>query len=130
VTVSLAAGRAHAVDEEFMAHILEASRQLRLKLNGAALQLMQSAACIALEVMMMLFSGNFVASGVTRNLDTREPFFLNQHVDVPVDRRNTQRLHLLLRKNESFIRRQRPVGNYKGRADRFFLTGVSRLNDS
>lgn len=90
---------------------------------------MQGAACVALEVMMMLFTGNFVASGIAWNLDTREPIFLNQHVDVTVHRRDTQRLHLLLRKNKSFIRRQWPVGNHKSRANRFFLAGVSRLND-
>src|ERR1700758_3679737 len=70
----LCAGGAGAVDEELVAGVLEAARELGFGLDCAAFEFVDGSADVALEVMVMRFAGHFVAGGVAWNLDRREPF--------------------------------------------------------
>ena len=104
------AGGAAAVEEEFMAGHAEAVGKLGLHVDAATLQLEELAALVALEVMVMLFARDLVACGVAGNVDGSQPLFLNQEVNVAVDRCDRKAVHLLLREAQGLVVRERAIG--------------------
>jgi hypothetical protein len=80
--------------------------------------------------MMMLFAGHFVARRVARYFDRLQPSFLDQRLDVSVDRGNPNARVVLLRRSENFFRGQRPIGFCKSLANGSLLSGVSNVRDA
>lgn len=76
---------------------------------------------------MMLFAGHFVARGIARYFDRLQPSFLNQRLDVSVDRGNPNAWMVLLCRSENFFRRQRPVGSCESLSNGSLLSGVSNV---
>jgi hypothetical protein len=83
-----------------------------------------------LEVMMMLFAGHFVARGIARYFDRLQPSFLDQRLDVSVDRGNPNAWVELLCRSENFFRGQRPIGFCKSLSNGGLLPGVSNVPDA
>jgi len=79
---------------------------------------------------MVLFAGHFVAGRVARYFDRLQPSFLDQRLDVSVDRGNPNTWVVLLCQLENFFRGQRPIGFCKSRSNGSLLSGVSNLPDA
>jgi hypothetical protein len=101
--------------------------QFWLALCGASFEVIQSAAFVALEVMMMLFTGYFVARRVAWYFDRLQPSFLDQRLDVSVDRGDPKARVVLLCRSENFFRGQRPIGFCKSLSNGSLLSGVSNV---
>jgi len=78
----------------------------------------------------MLFAGHFVACGVARYFDRLQPSFLDQRLDISVHRGNPNARVVLLRRSESFFRRQRPIRFCKSLSNGSLLSGVSNVPDA
>jgi len=76
---------------------------------------------------MMLFAGHFVARRVARYFDRLQPSFLDQRLDVSVDRGNPNARVVLLCQPENFFRRQRPIGFCKSLSNGSLLSGVPNV---
>jgi len=104
--------------------------QFWLALHSASFEVVQLAALVALEVMMMLFAGHFVARRVARYFDRLQPSFLHQRLDVSVHRGNSNAWVVLLGQSQRFFRRQRPTGFCKSLSNGSLLSGVSNVLDA
>jgi hypothetical protein len=124
----LRTGGAGAVDEELVAGVLEAARELGFGLHRAAFEFVDGSADVALEVMVMRFAGHFVAGGVAWDLDRGEPFVFDEAADIAIDGSDAQRIDLFLCEREGLIGRERTVGLKEGGADGVFLAGVAGLD--
>ena len=119
------AGGAGAVDEELVAGGAEASGELGAALGDAAFEVVELAALVALEMMMVGFAGQLVAGGVAGELDGLQPAFLHERLDVSVDGGDAERRMVLLGGAENFFGRERTPGRCEGFADGGLLPCVS-----
>ncbi len=119
---------AEAVDEELVAGGSEAAREIGLELNPAAFKFKQLAALIALEVVVMVFSGDLIACGVSGHGDGGQPAFFDQLMNGAVNRGNGEAEHILLGESERLLVREGTVGGEECSANRFFLSGVAELH--
>ncbi len=119
---------AEAVDEELVAGGSEAAREIGLELNAAAFKFKQLPALIALEVMVMVFAGDLIASGVSGHGDGDQPAFFGQLMNGAIDRGNGEAEHILLGESERFLVREGTIGGEECGANRFFLSGVAKLH--
>jgi hypothetical protein len=110
-----------AIKEELVAGCPEAARQLRLERRNTSLKLIQFFALIALKVMVMLFPRYFISGRIAWDFNGFEPAFLNQGLDVAIDRGFAEGWMTMLRSLQHFIWRERPVGFKEGIADRGLL---------
>jgi hypothetical protein len=88
--------RAGPVDEEFVSGCAKPPGQFWFALCSASFEVIQFATFVALEVMVVLFAGYFVARRVARDFDGLQPSFLNQRLDVSVHRGNPDTRMVLL----------------------------------
>ena len=79
---------------------------------------------------MMFFTRHFVARRVARYFDRLQPSFLDQRLDVSVDRGNPNARVVLLCRSENLIRGQRPTGFCKSLSNGSLLSGVSNVPDA
>ena len=90
--------RTGAVNVKFVPGGAKPLGQFWFALCSASFEVIQSATFVALEVMVVLFAGQFVARYVARDFDRLQPSFLDQRLDVSVDRGNPNaRVALLCR---------------------------------
>ena len=122
------AGGTGAVDEELVADVSKAAGKFGFGLHLAAFELVDGAADVALEVMVVGFAGDLVAGGVAGNFDRREPFVFDEAADVAVDGGDAEGVDLFLGEGEGFVGGERAIGFEEGGADGLFLTGVAGLN--
>ena len=111
-----------------MAGVLEATGEFGAGVHLAALQFVDGAADVALEVMVVGFAGDFVPGGVAWDVDWGEPLVVDQAAYVAVDRGDAEGINLFLGEGESFVGGERAIGFEKGGADGVFLAGVAGLN--
>jgi len=109
-----------------MADGAESTRQLWLDRRHASFEFVDLSTVVAQEVMVVLFSREFIARGLARQLNRDQPFLVNQRFEVPVNRCDADLGHGPLRVGEYLFRRERPIGFDKGGADRVLLAGISR----
>jgi hypothetical protein len=76
--------RTGAVNEKFVTGCAKPPGQFWFALCSASFEVVQFATFVALEVMMVLFAGHFVARDVARHFDRLQPSFLYQRLDVSV----------------------------------------------
>jgi hypothetical protein len=126
----LRAGGAGTVDEELVAAVLEASGKLGLGLDLTAFELVDGAAAIALEVMVVGLAGDLVAGGVAGDVDGSEPLVLDEAADVAVDGGDAERVDVFLGEGEGFVWGQGPIGFEEGGANGILLPGIAGLNRS
>ena len=100
--------RTGAVNVKLVPGCAKTPGQFWLALCNASFEVIQFAACVALEVMMMLFAGHFEVRRVAKHLDRLQPSFLDQRLDTSVDRGNPNARVVLLCRSENFFRGQRP----------------------
>ena len=124
----LGAVGAGSVDEEVVAGVLEAAGELGPGVHLAAFELVDGAADVALEVMVMGFAGNLVASGVAGDFDGGEPLVFDEVAYVAIDGGDADGFNLFLSEGEGFVGRERTIGLEECGADRVFLAGVARLD--
>jgi hypothetical protein len=111
-----------------VAGVLEASGKLGLGLHLAAFELMDGAAGVALEVVVVSFAGDLVAGGVAGDLDGCEPLVLDQAADVAVDGGDAEGVDLFLGEDEGFVGREGTIRLDEGCANGVFLAGVAGLD--
>jgi hypothetical protein len=122
------AGRADAVDEELVAGVFESAREFGFGLHLTAFQLVDGAAGVALEVVVVGFAGYLVAGGVAWDIDWLEPVVLDQAADVSVDGGDAEGVDVFLGEGEGFVGREWAVGFEECGADGVFLAGVAGLD--
>ncbi len=91
----------------------------------AAVNLVDLSTHAAMEMMVVLFAGNFVAGRFARKLHRHQPFFIHKRTDGAVHRGDTQAFHLALGHPADLFRRERAFGLFKDLADRSTLTGIA-----
>lgn len=111
-----------------MAGHAKAARELGAKTEIAAFQLVDLAAAIAAEVMVMCLAGNLVAERFTGHRDGREPVALQKRPNVPVDSGDAEAADLSLCGGQHLFRREWPVCSLKRFSDRSFLSCITRLS--
>jgi hypothetical protein len=111
-----------------MAGVLEAARELWFGLHLAAFELMNGAADVALEVVVVGFAGDLVTGGVAGDFDWNEPFVFDEGADVAIDGGDAECVYVLLRDGEGFVGGERAISFDEGGADGVFLTGVAGLD--
>ena len=119
---------AEAIDEELVAGGSEAGREIGLEFNAATFKFKELAALIALEVVVMVFAGDLIASGVSGHSDGDQPAFFDQLMNGAIDRGNGQAEHILLGESERLVVREGTVGGEECGANGFFLSGVAKLH--
>jgi hypothetical protein len=124
----LGAVGAGSVDEEVVAGIFEAAGKPWLGVHLAAFELVDGAADVALEVMVMGFAGDLVASGVAWDFDGCEPLVFDEVADVAIDGGDADGFNLFLSKGKRFVGGERAICFEESGADSVFLTGVARLD--
>ena len=111
-----------------MAGVLEAAGELGARLHLAALKLVDGAADVALEVVVVGFAGYFVAGGVAGDIDGGEPLVVDQTADVAVDSGDAEGIYLFLGEGEGFVGGEGAIRLEEGGADGLFLAGVAGLD--
>jgi hypothetical protein len=124
------ARRTGAVKEKFVTGCAKPAGQFWFALCSASFEVIQFATFVALEVMVVLFAGQFVARCVARHFDRLQPSFLDQSLDVSVYRGNPNAWLVVLCRSENFFRRQRPIGFCKSLSNGSLLSGVSNISDA
>lgn len=107
----------------------EASGQSWLDSGNAPVQVVQLAAIVALEVMVMRFAGDLVSRGIARHFDGLQPSFLNQRLDVPVNGGNAEGGVKPLRGFQRLFRGQRPASLAEGGANGRLLPRLPFIGD-
>ena len=77
---------------------------------------------------MVLFPGEFIASGLARQLNRDQPSIVNQRFEVPVNRCDADIGYRPLCVGEDLFRRERSVGLDKGGTNRVLLARISRCD--
>jgi hypothetical protein len=95
-----------SIEKELVSSDAKAARQLGLEWQ-TAVHLIQSLALIALEVMVVLFPGNFISRRVPRNLHWRKPALFYERLYVAIDGRLTKTRMMMLRALQNLIRGER-----------------------
>ena len=72
----------------------EAGRQERFDVNGATWDFKNLAAVLAMEVVVVVFTCDFIAGRLAREIDCGEPTFLDQGLDISIDGSNADALGL------------------------------------
>ena len=72
----------------------EAGRQERFDVNGATWDFKNLAAILAMEVVVVVFTGDFIARMLAWEVYRREPSFLDQGLDISIDGRNANAVGL------------------------------------
>ena len=111
-----------------MAGHTKAARQLWAKTEIATLQLIDLAAAVTAEMMVMRLAGDLIAKRFTGHGDGSEPVGLQQSPDVAVDSGDAQAADLGLRGGQHLLRGEWPVCTLKRFSDRSFLTCIARLS--
>jgi hypothetical protein len=86
---------------------METAWQAGLSLCDAALQLVDSAAFVTVEMMMMFLAGHLVPRGRAWDLNAQKPVVLEQSIDVPIDRGNSKSAVELSRAQVRLLGRKR-----------------------
>jgi hypothetical protein len=123
--LSCCATHAGSIEEKVVTCGVETAWQAGLSLCDAALQLIDSAAFVTLEMMMMFLACHFVPCGRAWDLNAQKPIVLKQCIDVPIDRRNSKSAVALSRADMRFLGRKRTSRIQEGLANRFLLFRVS-----
>jgi hypothetical protein len=105
----LSAGATHAgsIKEKLVTCGVETAWQAGLSLCDATLQLIDSAAFVTLEMMMMFLARYLVPWGGAWYLNTQKPVVFKQCIDVPIDSRNSESSVELSRADMRFLGRKR-----------------------
>lgn len=111
-----------------MAGHAKAAWELGAKTEIATFQLVDLAAAVAAEVMVMRLAGNLVTKRFTGHRDGSEPVALQQGPNVPVDGGDAEAADLSLCGGQHLFRRQWPVCSLKCFSDRSFLSCITRLS--
>jgi hypothetical protein len=111
-----------------VAGVLEAAGEFWFGLHLAAFELVNGAADVALEVVVVGFAGDLVTGGVAGDFDRGEPLVFDEGADVAIDGGDAESVYVLLRDGEGFVGGERTIGFDEGGADRVFLTGVAGLD--
>jgi hypothetical protein len=108
-TSDLSGGATHArsIKEKLVTRGMETAWQAGLSLCDAALQLVDSAAFVTVEMMMMFLAGHLVPRGRTWDLNAQKPVVLEQSIDVPIDRGNSKSAVELSRAQVRLLGRKR-----------------------
>ena len=122
--------RTGAVNVKLVPRCAKPPGQFWPALCSASFEVIQFATFVALKMVMMFFAGQFVTRRVARYFDRLQPSFLDQRLDVSVDRGNPKARVVLLRRSENFFRRQRPVCSRKSLSNGSLLSGVSNVPDA
>lgn len=97
--------RTSTEDKELVPRGTKASRQLRSALKNTPLQVVQLAAFIALEMMMMPLVGKLVTGGIPGDNHSPQPTFPRQLLDIAVYRGDPQRRVMLPRRLQDLFGR-------------------------
>ena len=119
---------ADSVEKEFMTGRAEATWETWFYLLYAAFELIELAAIIAMEVVMMLLAGHLIAGRVSRNLDRGQPLIFDQCFDVAVNSGNSQTAMMPLRRRQCFLQRERSISLAECLADGIFLSCVTDIH--
>lgn len=111
-----------------MAGHSKAAWKLWAKTEVAAFQLVDFAAAVATEVVVMRLAGNLVAKRLTGHRDGGEPVALQKGPNVAVDGGDAEAADLSLCGGQHLLRREWPVGSLKCFSDRSFLACITRLS--
>jgi len=84
-------------------------RKFEFRRRKAPLQVKNLAARIAMEVVVMLLAGHFVARCITGDIYRLQPFLTHQILNVSIDRGNSQASMMTPGSFQSFFGRQRSV---------------------
>lgn len=77
-------------EKELMPGCSKAARQLRLERRDAPLKLIQFFALIALEVMVMFFSGYLISRRIAGNLYRLQPAIIDQGLNISINGRDPE----------------------------------------
>jgi hypothetical protein len=108
---------------------METGWQAGLSLCDATLEFVDSAAFVAVEMMMMFFARHLVARGGTWDLNGQKPAVLQQCIDVPIDRGNSESAVVFSRADMRFLGRKRTARVQEGLANRVLLFRVSHVTN-
>jgi len=122
------ASGANAIEKEFVAGRAKSAWQLRLQLSDTPFELEKLATTIAMKMMVVLLAGNLVAGRIAGNLDGLKPAFLDQTLNIPVNRRDSKRRMMALRCFERFIGREWAIRFDEGVTNRGLLFGISLIS--
>jgi hypothetical protein len=111
-----------------VAGVLKAAGEFGAGLHLAAFELVDGAAGVALEVVVVGLAGYFVAGGVAGDVDWGEPLVIDQAADVAVDGGDAEGVYLFLSQGEGFVGREGAIRLEEGGADGVFLAGVAGLD--
>lgn len=90
-------------------------------------QLEQTAAAVAMKMVMVRLSGSLVDGDSSRKSHCGKPAFFEQTFDVAVNSRDPEALHLALRRIQHLLRRQRVGAAFERLANCGPLPGVAPI---
>jgi hypothetical protein len=101
----------------------EARRRQAGQVAGAGVHVEHALAGVAAEVVVMVAARGLVAGDLARQVHHLDRAFVDQRLQVAVDRRQSQRRDFAARGVQDFGRRQRPAGGVDRPADGGVLAG-------
>lgn len=102
----------------------KATRQLRLELRNTPFEFVQLFTLVALEVVVMLFPGHFIARRIARNLYRLQPALIDQRLNISIDSGLAERRVMALRSRKDLVWREWPISFDEGIADGRLLSCV------
>jgi hypothetical protein len=99
------AGSTVSIEKELVPGRLEPTGELRLRLSDAALEVVDLATTVALEVVVMAFAGELIPGRLAGNLDRVKPSVLYQRLDVPIDGGDTNCRMVRMRRLKGLLSR-------------------------
>ena len=111
-----------------MAGRAKSAGKFGLQLRDTSVKVKELAALVAMEVVMMLLSRNFVTGRVSGKRYHLQPFLGHQSLNIPIYRGNSQSRMMEPGSFQSLVRRERPVIFKKRLADRCFLFCIASFH--
>jgi hypothetical protein len=121
----MAAIATNSVEKELMPGRAKSSGELGLHLCDASFEIEKLAALVAMEMVVMILSRDFISVGISGKRYDPQPLLGYQVLDVAVYRGNAQPRMMALGRQENLGWRQRPVCLPKSRANCRFLPCVA-----
>jgi hypothetical protein len=123
------AGIAEAVQQEFMRGEQESSRDHLPKIAGTHFQLEHLPAGVAVEVVMMLFAGPFIAGRLSGKVNRDQPAFLDKGLEVAIDGGDADSFAIVFCCALDLFRREWLVEAIENRTDRRSLLSFTEFQN-
>lgn len=103
----------------------KSARWTRQYSTRAPAELIHTAAFATVKMVVMRLACHLVTGGLSRQRNRFKPALLQQRLDIAIHRRDTQRLVVMLARDKSLFRGERPIRLDKGIANGLLLTRIA-----